>query len=72
MCENIEPEVRGDLYLIPLPKTGCHLAIYRRELMSNLPDDLLVKCLNRAKGIKRREASRKREGKTQEQEFAKF
>ena len=61
-----EPEVSGDLYMIELPKTGCHLAIYRRELMTALGDDLAARCLQRGKAIKRHRTFQQRERKLSE------
>lgn len=56
-----EPEVvNGDLYMIPLPKTSCILAIYRRELMAGLSDELIMKCLKRGKYIQRHRIQDKR------------
>lgn len=68
MDDNVyEPEViNGDLYMIPLPKTSCSLAIYRRELMDNLPQDIIIRGLKRGKRIMRRRIQKERDRKAME------
>jgi len=53
-------------YMIPLPKTGCEIAITRAELLQALPHELLVACMERAKAMQRSRTRKKRERKRQE------
>lgn len=58
-----EAQETDALYWIPLPRTGCHLAISRRELMDSLPDSVVIKALRRGKYIARARQRREREKK---------
>jgi len=53
-------------YMIPLPKTGCTIAITRAELMQALPDDLIMSCMERGKALRRGKQRKQRERTRQE------